>query len=441
MKEEEEEEKHETTVDNEDLEQKDISLIHENLVEVPLNEEEIIPGEGETTDKRPQSISASRQTLELARQLSKDIQETMSPGSEESTSLATKLNEQTVDVDENILSAWIPHPWVQSVLSSGKKVPPEHLTRPGLLTLTGQCDPIGDVLAATFPNVERKNQMTAESVKTDEEGLYTLITNGCYHAALNLTSMFLSAHGQGNGQIGQMTIHTYKTLQMWWARFSLLCHLDRYNEAYQEMEAFKELDQPDLYYQYNRHNYPGQIGSLVPYSMRILHAQLPFHAGNAQQSMNRLCLLQHSTENVLKHIKSKRSLPHSGAELTAETQAIAENIWTKRLARVKCILGSCLFRLKDYSLACQVYEDVIDLLPDLKPQLLSCIGRFCLTYGDCGTAEKHFEQVELLSNQEKSLLPLVYINNALIDIYKNQYSKAQQNFEAAAKIDVTPTKV
>lgn len=48
---------------------------------------------------------------------------------------------------------------------------------------------------------------------------------------------------------------------MWCVRLSLLCHLERYDEAKEEMEAFRDLDQPDIYYQYNKHNYPGKIGT------------------------------------------------------------------------------------------------------------------------------------------------------------------------------------
>ena len=38
---------------------------------------------------------------------------------------------------------------------------------------------------------------------------------GCYHAGLELTGRFLSAHGQGLGQAGQPSLHTHKTLQVY----------------------------------------------------------------------------------------------------------------------------------------------------------------------------------------------------------------------------------
>ncbi len=85
-------------------------------------------------------------------------------------------------------------------------------------------------------------------------------TSGCLHSALELTARFLSAHGQGLGQDGQPTIHTHKTLQMWSARVALLMHLHLFKEAELELQAFGEMLNPDLYYQYHTHQYPGKKG-------------------------------------------------------------------------------------------------------------------------------------------------------------------------------------
>ena len=65
-------------------------------------------------------------------------------------------------------------------------------------------------------------------------------------------------------------------LQMWAARAALLVHLRRYKDAELELTAFRELDNPDLYYQYHVHSYPGKTGEhlytivycLVYYSYR-----------------------------------------------------------------------------------------------------------------------------------------------------------------------------
>ena len=97
---------------------------------------------------------------------------------------------------------------------------------------------------------------------------------------------------------------------------------------------WRAIDQPDLYYQYNMHNYPNHtgekrrdeggvswyitlrlLGSMVPFSMRVLHAELPMHCNNHQLSLNRFCLLQHTCQHVLDSLLAG-SLPISNHKLT-----------------------------------------------------------------------------------------------------------------------------
>lgn len=57
---------------------------------------------------------------------------------------------------------------------------------------------------------------------------------------------------------------------MWAARLSLLVAMQQYREAEIELTAFGDLVNPDLYYQYHTHNYPGKTGSLVLLRWSIL---------------------------------------------------------------------------------------------------------------------------------------------------------------------------
>lgn len=80
--------------------------------------------------------------------------------------------------------------------------------------------------------------------------------------------------------------------------------------------------------------------------MRLLHAQLPLYTGNIQLAMNRACFLQHVTGTILRHIKEKKKMPFIDEPLSDEDQLLAEEVWTKRLAHVKCLLGNCLLSIK-----------------------------------------------------------------------------------------------
>ena len=59
------------------------------------------------------------------------------------------------------------------------------------------------------------------------------------------------------------------TVQMWGARLALLVVMQQFREAEVEMEAFGELVNPDLFYQYHTHNYPDKTGQFNALSCSI----------------------------------------------------------------------------------------------------------------------------------------------------------------------------
>lgn len=59
-------------------------------------------------------------------------------------------------------------------------------------------------------------------------------------------------------------------LQLWFVRLALLVKLGLFQNAEMEFEPFGNLDQPDLYYEYYPHVYPGRRGEA--------HTRTPTHA-------------------------------------------------------------------------------------------------------------------------------------------------------------------
>ena len=109
-----------------------------------VRERELDDNESETMSGEGIPVPANEATIRLARQISQGHKDSLSsslgsPTEEKPPSLLQpSLEEEEVAVDECILSAWLPGLWVRGVLSSGRKVAPEHLARPGLITLTGK---------------------------------------------------------------------------------------------------------------------------------------------------------------------------------------------------------------------------------------------------------------------------------------------------------------
>ena len=85
-------------------------------------------------------------------------------------------------------------------------------------------------------------------------------------------------------------------------------------------------------------------GSMVPFPLRLLHAQLPLHLNNSLLALNRTCVLQNTTQRILGLIKQGK-LPLNDEGLTPDEQGVAQEVWLSRLVHVKFALCRCLLEV------------------------------------------------------------------------------------------------
>ena len=83
---------------------------------------------------------------------------------------------------------------------------------------------------------------------------------------------------------------------------ALLVKLRHFSVAEAEAEAFGDCDKPDLYYEYYPEQYPNRRGSLVPWPMRLLLAELPGHCGRQVEGMNKLFRLLTTVRTMLSNL-------------------------------------------------------------------------------------------------------------------------------------------
>ncbi|XP_023231905.1 trafficking protein particle complex subunit 12-like isoform X2 [Centruroides sculpturatus] len=152
---------------------------------------------------------------------------------EDSTSVSvTSMNPLVTMTQEEIISdngdlnnyydAWIPSKKTQKILEAARKAVPgtffaekDQLTMPGIIIEEELEDPIKTLLTEVSPELTKDRVvLTVNSVSQDETGLRQLIAAGCYHAAINLTSILLTNAGQGVGQGGHPSRNTPYTLQI-----------------------------------------------------------------------------------------------------------------------------------------------------------------------------------------------------------------------------------
>ncbi|XP_053878752.1 trafficking protein particle complex subunit 12 isoform X2 [Malaclemys terrapin pileata] len=258
-----------------------------------------------------------------------------------------------------------------------------------------------------------------------------------WRAAVDLCGRLLTAHGQGYGKNGLPTNHTTDSLQLWFVRLALLVKLNLFQNAELEFEPFGNLDQPDLYYEYYPHVYPGRKGSMVPFSMRILHAELEQYLGNPQESLDRLHSMKTICTKILENLEQGLAEDGSMTNITQENTQASVELWRSRLGRVMYSMANCLLMMKDYVLAVDAYHTVIKYYPEQEPQLLSGIGRIFLQIGDIKTAEKYFQDVEKMSQKWDGLQYqiMVLMNRAFLHLGQNNFAEAHRAFTEILRID------
>ncbi|XP_058143921.1 trafficking protein particle complex subunit 12 isoform X2 [Dasypus novemcinctus] len=230
-----------------------------------------------------------------------------------------------------------------------------------------------------------------------------------------------------------------KQLILWFVRLALLVKLGLFQNAEMEFEPFGDLDKPDLYYEYYPHVYPGRKGSMVPFSMRILHAELEQYLGNPQESLDRLHRMKTICIKILTNLEQGLAEDGSMSNITQENRQASIQLWRSRLGRVMYSMANCLLMMKDYVLAVAAYHSVIKYYPEQEPQLLSGIGRIFLQIGDIKTAEKYFQDVEKVTQKLDGLQGkiMVLMNRAFLHLGQNNFAEAHKFFTEILRIEPT----
>ncbi|XP_006882914.1 PREDICTED: trafficking protein particle complex subunit 12 [Elephantulus edwardii] len=358
---------------------------------------------------------------------------------------ATALNMSEMDRRND---AWLPSEGTRNVLISVATqqystvfIDKENLTMPGLKFDNIQGDAVKDLMHRFLGEqaAAKRQVLNANSVEQSFVGLKQLISSKNWRAAVDLSGRLLTAHGQGYGKSGLPTSHTTDSLQLWFVRLALLVKLGLFQNAEMEFEPFGNLDQPDLYYEYYPHVYPGRRGSMVPFSMRILHAELQQYLGSPQESLDRLHRMKTICSKILTNLEQGLAEDGSMSNITQENRQASIQLWRSRLGRVMYSMANCLLMMKDYVLAVDAYHSVIKYYPEQEPQLLSGIGRIFLQIGDIKTAEKYFQDVEKVAQRLDGLQGkiMVLMNRAFLHLGQNNFEEAHKFFTEILRIEPT----
>ena len=112
--------------------------------------------------------------------------------------------------------------------------------------------------------------------------------------------------------------------QIWYIRFSVLVKLKQFSTVEVESETFGDLDKPDLYHEFypaeaaasttsdEGSSSPPPTGSMVPYGLRLLLAELPQHLNKPHEATDRLARMLFVVRKLLARLKEE---PKNAASL------------------------------------------------------------------------------------------------------------------------------
>ncbi|KAK2389816.1 hypothetical protein P8452_27336 [Trifolium repens] len=202
--------------------------------------------------------------------------------------------------------------------------------------------------------------------------------------------------------------------------------LRRFNEASSELDSVEDLDSSHYKYETYPKIYPNRVGSMVPFSLRWLHALIPIKLGQRQQGIDRLYRL---LDFVREKIKDKESNNFS----------VSTRMWKKReVFVVNCIIGHHLSH-KEFGVCLNLIKTLISN-DSSDPFLVSQLGYIQLQTGDLEGAKASFLKAEVDGKNNGSLSEvefknLVNRNKALVYMVGKDYVSAVREYEECIERD------
>lgn len=198
--------------------------------------------------------------------------------------------------------------------------------------------------------------------------------------------------------------------------------LRRFSDASVEIESLSPAtDSPDdpfhhprFQYQSYPEIYPTLRGSMLPFSVRLLYADLPQRIGNRPESLDRLYSLLSFT----------RSRSGSG------------DAWPRRVSFVLASLACNHFIHREFDVSLSLIRELLAANPS-DPVLLSRLGYIQLQIGDIEGAKDSFALVERMKLSGSEFENLVGRNRALGFVVAKDYVAAVREYEECIERDAS----
>ncbi|KAK9134336.1 hypothetical protein Syun_013666 [Stephania yunnanensis] len=208
-----------------------------------------------------------------------------------------------------------------------------------------------------------------------------------------------------------------------------LTKLHRYTEAAEELHSMPDFDSPRYRYESHPEIYPNRCGSMVPFAIRWLNAEIPLKLGRRQESLDRLYVLLDFVRVRLRERESR------GSEL-----GFCVDVWRKREAFVVYSIASHHLSNKEFVVCLELIQGLVRQ-DSANAELLSRLGYVQVQVGDLEGAKSTFGEVERLMKEgnlgENEFRNLVGRNKALIYLIGKDYVSAVREYDECIERDPT----
>ncbi|KAA0036282.1 hypothetical protein IC582_018368 [Cucumis melo] len=208
-----------------------------------------------------------------------------------------------------------------------------------------------------------------------------------------------------------------------------LVKLRRFAEALAELDSLEDLNSSQYRYESYPSVYPNRTGSMVPFSLRWLHALIPIKMGERQDGLDRFYELLDFVQSKLKDKEEKKL-------------DVSVNLWKKReVFVINCIIGHHLSN-KEFGVCLTLINNLLS--EDFSdPALISKLGYIQMHAGDIEGAKRSFNRIEELVKEGKSsgslseveIKNLVNRNKALVFLVGKDYLSAVREYEECIERD------
>ncbi|KAL2925079.1 Trafficking protein particle complex subunit 12 [Bienertia sinuspersici] len=270
-----------------------------------------------------------------------------------------------------------------------------------------------DTVATTTDTTTIDANISDETISDEAKSLHELAITGSWKTILEKVSTARS-----------LSLLRYPHEHLVYLAFNAvaLSKLRRYSEALDDIESsLEDLNSSCYRYESYPHVYPNKCGSMIPFSLRWLHALLPSFLNRRSESVDRLYLL-------LNFVRSRID------------EGFNREVWIRRESFVVSTIISQHSSQKEFVVCFDLINEMLRKDVD-NLILLSKLGYVQLQFGDLDGAKSSFQRVEDVAkkNGDEGLsvevLNLMGRNKALIFMVAKDYVSAIRQYDECIERD------